>query len=201
MYRMPSMVRAGHVLILSAFCGVTFSEAIHTWGGLNFGMTEAQVRSVLGSKMINAGANQSEVFDRLFMGATARESGVEGFDGHASLFFGKADKRLARINLMLDPNSSTDSEKISAYRGLRDNLLKKYGTPVSTSGYADDAPESFAADDCNMIFRTGGQTVTVWITHRGVPGFAVIVYEPLPRQNPMGFSVMHEKYGKNDQNN
>lgn len=196
------MVRAGHVLILSAFCGVTFSEAIHTWGGLNFGMTEAQVRSVLGSKMIQAGLikagadDQSEVIDRLFIGATTRESGVEGFDGHASLFFGKADKKLARINLMLDPNSSTDSEKISAYRGLRDNLLKKYGTPVSTSGCADDAPEGFAADDCNMIFRTGGQTLTVWITHRGVPGFAVIVYEPLPRQNPTGFSVMHEKVQK-----
>src|SRR5471030_2396128 len=125
-------------LILAAI-GTMSAQCVPTWGGLRFGMTEAQVRSVLGAKMVKVGPGpENQPIDELshdFIAGEVRELSVKGFEGRASLLF--------------DPlKSISDQAKINAYSQFSDDLVKKYGPPVSVKEFS-------------RIFRSGGQSIDV----------------------------------------
>ena len=92
---------------------------------------------------------------------------MKGFDGEATLLFDKTSKKLCMISLMLKPQKDmSDQDKADAYSRLRDDLVKKYGPPVSVKG-------------STSIFRSGGQSIDVFATViDGVPYFVFIDYEP-----------------------
>jgi hypothetical protein len=156
--------------VILAAIGTLSAQTVPTWGGLRFGMTEAQVRLVLGTKMLkpdpgpeNQPADQSS---RDFVAGVIRESSIKGFDGKASLLFDKSSKKLSMVTLMLAPQKDiSDQDKATAYSRLRDDLVKKYGPPVSVK-------------DNTTIFRSGGQSIDVFAAlWDGVPQLVHIVYE------------------------
>lgn len=135
-------------------------------------MTEAQVRSVLGAKMLKPGPGpENQPADKSshdFVAGEVRELSVKGFEGEASLLFNKSTKKLSMVTLMLTPQKeSSDQEKAGAYSRLREDLVKKYGSPVSV-------------EDNTTIFRSGGQSIDVFATlsSNGVPLYVHIAYEP-----------------------
>jgi hypothetical protein len=139
-------------LILAAI-GTMSAQGVPTWGGLRFGMTEAQVRSVLGAKMVKVGPGpENQPIDELshdFIAGEVRELSVKGFEGRASLLFDKSSKRLSVVTLLLEPlKSISDQAKINAYSQFSDDLVKKYGPPVSVKEFS-------------RIFRSGGQSIDV----------------------------------------
>ena len=157
-------------LILAAI-GTMSAQGVPTWGGLRFGMTEAQVRSILGTKMLKPEPGpEHQPLDKSshnFVSALVRELSVNGFEGKASLLFDKSSKKLSMVTLMLTPQKeSSDQDKASAYSRLRDDLVKKYGSPVSV-------------EENTTIFRSGGQSIDVFATlsSNGVPLSVYIAYE------------------------
>jgi hypothetical protein len=157
-------------LILAAF-GTLSAQNVATWGGLRFGMTEAQVRSTLGPKMrkVDPGPENQPIDEssHKFNAGVVRETSVKGFDGEATLLFDKTSKKLSMISLMLKPQKDiSDQGKADAYSRLRDDLVKKYGPPVSVKG-------------STTIFRSGGQSIDVFAyVINDVMYFVHINYEP-----------------------
>ena len=159
------------VLILAAI-GTVSAQSVPTWGDLRFGMTEAQVRSVLGPKMLApARGPELQPADKSspnFIGGIVQETSVNGFDGEVNLIFDKGTKKLSLVSLMLTPKRELNNQdKLLAYSRLRGDLVKKYGPPVSVK---DDA----------TIFRSGGQSIDVFAPmSNGVPQLVHIAYEPI----------------------
>ena len=142
------------VLILAAIGTLSAAQSVPTWGDLRFGMTEAQVRSVLGPKMLaptpGPEHQPADKSSHNFIGGIVQETSVKGFDGEADLIFDKGTKKLSLVSLMLTPKRElSNQEKLLAYSRLRDDLVKKYGPPVSVK---DDA----------TIFLSGGQSIDVF---------------------------------------
>ena len=148
------------------------AQGVPTWGGLRFGMTEAQVRSVLGGKMLKPGPGpENQPADKSshdFVAGEVRELSVKGFEGNATLLFNKSSKKLSMVTLMLTPQKeSGDQDKVFAYSRLREDLVKKYGSPVSV-------------EENTTIFRSGGQSIDVFTalsSTNGLPLFVYITYE------------------------
>lgn len=157
-------------LVLAAI-GTLYAQGVLTWGGLKFGMTETQARLVLGAKMLkpDPGAEHQPVDQssgNAVMGVV-RETSVKGFDGEASLLFDKGSKKLSMVTLMLTPQKDLSNQaKTDAFSRLHNDLVKKYGPPVSVT-------------DNTIIFRSGGQSIDVFATlANDVPLLVHIAYEP-----------------------
>jgi len=73
------------VLILAAI-GTLSAQSVPTWGDLRFGMTGAQVRSVLGPKMLAPAPGPehqpADKSSRNFVGGVVQETSVNGLVGH-----------------------------------------------------------------------------------------------------------------------
>jgi hypothetical protein len=134
-------------------------------------MTEAEVRSVLGAKMLKpepGPENQPDgEISHLFAAGVVRELSVKWFEGHANLMFDKGSKRLSLVTLWLEPQKSlSDQAKINACSRFSDDLVKKYGPPVLVK-------------ESSSIFRSGGQSIDVFVSARdGIPAIIFITYEP-----------------------
>jgi hypothetical protein len=102
----------------------------------------------------------------IFLGVV-RETSIKGFEGDVNLGFDEDSKKLSLITLMLLPQKNiSDQEKANAYSRLRDDLMKKYGPPVSVR-------------ENTTIFRSGGQSVDVFASLADdVPLLVHITYEP-----------------------
>jgi hypothetical protein len=84
----------------------------------------------------------------LFTGGLVSETGVNGFSGQATILFDKTSKKLSAIALFLTPlKDASNVDKSVAYKRLRENLLKKYGSPVERVGCDEEATE------CHLIFK------------------------------------------------
>ncbi len=156
-------------LLYAVTLGTLCAQSVQTWGGLSFGMTVTQVRAVLKSRM-----REAEPKDQTYV---VHEFGVRGFEGDVTLLFDKTSKKLTVVQVLLAPlKGSTDQDKSFAYEQMRDDLLKKYGSPVERAGCDNDASESAT---CHLIFKTGGQSIDARISVTyGVPEVAFVVYEP-----------------------
>jgi hypothetical protein len=101
-----------------------------------------------------------------FIAGLVRETSVKGFEGEANLLFDKSSRKLSMITLTLTPQKDiSDLDKAAAYSRLRDDLVKKYGPPVSVKEYT-------------TIFRSGGQSIDVFAsTLNGVPQLVHVAYE------------------------
>jgi hypothetical protein len=154
-----------------------FAQGAKTWEGLTFGSTESQVRAALGKRMTEPTEDEQPVDKSygLYAAGIIRDAAVKGFTGKATILFDKATKRLARINLMLTPfKNSSDEDERAAYEQLRDNLLKKYGAPLSRIGCQGEDL------GCKLTFKANGQAVNVDAVARdGVPLSVFISYEPI----------------------
>jgi hypothetical protein len=163
--------------------GALSAQNVPTWAGLSFGMTEVQVRAVLKSRMLRVGPGPDEQpIDKsasFFTGGKVRVIDIKGFEGDASLFFDKASGKLSLISLFLTSlKESTHLDKWYDYKRLREDLLKKYGSPVERRGCSEEEEEE--EDSCDLIFRSNGQTVDVQMTvHQVTPAMVYVVYEPI----------------------
>lgn len=171
-----------HRLVLFAMTlGTLSAQNVPTWGGLSFGMTEVQVRAVLKSRMLKVGPGpDDQPRDKsapFFTGGKVRVMDIKGFEGDASLDFDKTSKKLSLVTLFLTSlKESTDLDKWYDYKRLREDLLKKYGSPVERTGCSEEENE----DQCQLIFRSKGQSVDVLMTvHRVTLAIVYIVYEPI----------------------
>jgi hypothetical protein len=170
----------GLVLLAMTF-GTLYAQNIPTWGGLSFGMTEMQVRAVLKSGMLKVGPGPDEQpIDKsvsFFTGGKVHVMDIKGFEGDASLDFDKTSKKLSLVTLFLTSlKESTDVDKWYDYKRLREDLLKKYGSPVERTGCSEEEHE----DQCRLIFRSKGQTVDVLMTvHQVALAIVYIVYAPI----------------------
>jgi hypothetical protein len=158
-------------LILTVAISTLPAQGVPTWGGLRFRMTVAQVRSVLGTRMVKPSpGSEHQPVDQtahdIFLGVV-RETSIKGFEGDVNLGFDKDSKKLSLVTLMLLPQKNiSDQEKANAYARLRMDLVEKYGPPVSVGEYI-------------TIFRSGGQSVEVFASLADdVPRLVRIVYEP-----------------------
>jgi hypothetical protein len=166
-----SQLFASLTLVLAAIGTVSAQaqQGAPTWGGLRFGMTEIQVRSVLGTKMLKPepGPENQPLDTSSYDAGRVVELSVKGFEGHASLIFDKGSKRLSIVTLWLTPKKDlSNQDKVLAYWRLCDDLVKKYGSPVSTREFT-------------TIFRSDGQSIDVLASlNEGVPNLVYIAYEP-----------------------
>jgi hypothetical protein len=175
-----------HLLLLAMTFATLSAQNTPTWGGLSFGMTETQVRAILGSTMLKAGPGPDEQpadeSSPLFIGGKVRVNDIKGFEGDASLDFDKTSKKLSLVTLFLKPlKDSSDENKSLAYKRLREDLLKKYGSPVERAGCSEEEitdPRTLSVE-CHLIFRSKGQTIDASMSswHGGVPLLVYITYE------------------------
>jgi len=108
---------------------IAFAQSVPTWGGLRFGMSEAQVRSALGPKMrkVDPGPENQPIAEssHKFNAGVVRETSVKGFDGEATLLFDKTSKKLSMISLMLKPQKDiSDQDKAARMRDCAMTLLR-----------------------------------------------------------------------------
>jgi hypothetical protein len=166
-----SRLFASLTLVLAAIGTVSaqVQQGAPTWGGLRFGMTEAQVRSILGAKMLKPepGPENQPLDTSSYDAGRVVELSVDGFEGNASLIFNKGSKRLSTVTLWLTPKKDlSNRDKVIAYGRLCNDLVKKYGSPVSTQEFT-------------TIFRSKGQSIDVFASlDEGVPNVVYIAYEP-----------------------
>jgi hypothetical protein len=125
--------------------------------------------------MLRPGANDQPLDNTsgLFTGGVIREVEVDGFAGEATVLFDKKSKKLSTVTLFLKPRSDlTDLDKSLAYMRLRDDLLKKYGSPVGRTGCGEGDTE------CHLLFKSGGQSIDAVVElFDGVPLLLHIAYE------------------------
>lgn len=101
-------------LFLCSFSlGLLAAQNVRTWGGLTFGMTEGQVRTVLGSRMLKPGPNDQPAGEssRQFTGGLVIENAIDGFSGQATLLFDKESKKLSAITLFLTPLKDSNGQR------------------------------------------------------------------------------------------
>jgi hypothetical protein len=170
------------VLVLAAL--PVFGQA--TWGGLRFGMTEAEVKAVLKGRVVATGNPPgTEMYTPLRMPSVTAGSAK----GMGTLSFNIRTKTLQRVWLDFsrhDTDSSAElplddsSIRITTYGDISRSLLEKYGRPVNETGYCpteDEMVEHFVHNSgtikCTRLWRQQHQTIEMDLS---VPGRSLFLW-------------------------
>jgi|SRR5665213_3090682 len=142
--------------------------AQQTWNGLRFGMTEAEAKIALKGKMLpTRPEDQPEGQWDFYYGGHVDGLELEGLHGDADLRFNKKTKRLVFVSLLFTPK--TPGEQSPTVGRIRDDFVKKYGSPTLSRGFGPEGCDERISDKCVLIFHSTGQTITVtflvWTSH------------------------------------
>jgi hypothetical protein len=174
------------VLLLSLLSGTLLLHAQQTWNGLRFGMTEAEAKLALQGKMIPMGPkDQPEEPRDFYYGGHVDGLELEGLHGDAALRFNKKSKRLVFVSLLFTTKNPEEEQSPTVGR-IRDDFVKKYGSPTLSRGFGPEGCDERISDKCVLIFHGAGQTITVtflvYTSHEVVSTSFVgveVYYEPL----------------------
>lgn len=162
-----------------------------TWGGLRYGMTEAEAKAVLKGRVVSTGNPPgTQMYTPLKMPSVT----VGSAKGMGTLSFNVKTKTLQRIWLDFsrhDKDSSADSSqdetvtKITTYGYISQSLLEKYGRPVNATGYCptqDELTEHFVRNPpviikCTRLWRESHQTIRMELSVPGKSLFLAIEYK------------------------
>ena len=129
------MMRHLFLIVLASLLCSAFGQT--TWGGLRFGMTEAQVKAAMKGQIEPTGAEPATPFYWPFRIKSAKVGPATGI---AELGF-DVKKTLQRVSLDLSrygdlPEITADEQasRVSAYVYVSSQLLEKYGKPVNETG-------------------------------------------------------------------
>jgi hypothetical protein len=175
------------VLVLTAL--PLFGQA--TWGGLRFGMTEAEAKAVLKGRVVATGNPPgTQMYTPLKMPSVT----VGSAKGMGTLGFNVKTKTLQRIWLdfsRYDKDGSADiSEdetvtRITAYGYILQSLLERYGRPVNETGYCptqDELTAYFVRNPpgtikCTRLWRESHQAIRMELSVPGKSLFLDIEYK------------------------
>lgn len=157
--RWPKM-RKAFVLSFALFSGTLLLPAQQTWNGLRFGMTEAEVKIALKGTMIPAGPKDQpdEPMD-FYYGGRVENLTLEGLPGGAGLAFNKKSKKLVFVLVTFIPKKL--QEQSPTVGRIRDDFVKKYGSPALSRGFGPEGCDERISDSCHLIFHNAGQSIDV----------------------------------------
>lgn len=163
-----------------------------TWGGLRFGMTEAQVKAVLKGRVIptTGGSPGTQEYTPLKIPSVT----AGGAKGLGELSFNVRQKTLERIWLDFSrydekssggPSDDESATRITTYGYISRSLLEKYGKPVNETGYCptqDELVEHFVRDPlgsirCTRLWKERYQTIGMELAVIGKSLFLHIEYK------------------------
>ncbi len=167
-----STARATALLIT---LGASVLSAQQTWGGLRFGMSEADAMVVLKGRLKRRAASPEakgglyEPFER-FRVTVGR--GDKPLQGLGRLAFETASKQFQRITMLFEfgdgkANDAAIESRAAAYDVIRQQMLEKYGRPAVIEGRCptgDQLIESYVHDgagfaNCEMTWSLPSQSV------------------------------------------
>ncbi len=155
-------------------CATAVSQTI-TWGGLRFGMTENEAKSLLKERATRPTPEETAA-DRPSPGTTrvnytawiVRGISLHQYHGTASLAFGFKTKKLEAVYLMLDPPEEAVAGVVG-WTAIKDELSAKYNQPVASH---------CGSDTCEFTWQTSSAgIVKMDILGTETPVFLSIVYE------------------------
>jgi hypothetical protein len=157
----------------------TSAGAQTTWGGLRFGMTEAQARAGLKTRVVkdvhkDPDAQPADQDSSVYAGFQVTSVAVNDFKGSATLLFSTTNKRLEQVNVNLEVKGTEAYIKLAGMSLVRE-LSQKYGKPVV----------DFSCDDlmmCEGTWRSSGQAIQLMI----IAGHSVLIsYVPANRSKSL----------------
>jgi hypothetical protein len=136
-------------------------SAQETWDGLRFGMTEAEVKAVLGARAVKPKTDELKGKSNRYEGFIVNDLKIGEFHGSADLKFDRATKRLLAIFIVTTQDEQrSQSDLLADARFLYEDYLKKYGKPVRIDGCAtrEGCALPYAA-----VWRDKWQSITLHI--------------------------------------
>jgi hypothetical protein len=137
------MSAANVFLLLLAFASATFAQS--TWGGLRFGMTEAEARTTLNGRNIRPTPADEKLESGTLVNPFIVDATFGSTSGYATPAFSKTTKRLVQVNLTFE---------LDSVEHLISQLSVKYGNPIKA--YKCD---SAAQDFCSATWKTANQGI------------------------------------------
>lgn len=162
-----------------------------TWGGLKFGMTEAEVSSVMKDQIEATGFGPGTQFYAPFK---IKSVTVGPATGVGTLRFDVKKKTLQGVWLDLYPehdpavhklSTSEAGSRVVVYDYVAKQLLEKYGRPVNEAGRCptrDEAIEHLVMRPldtikCTRLWREPSQTIEMKFSFVGVALFLTVEYK------------------------
>lgn len=164
-----------------------------TWGGLQFGMTEEEVKATMGDclePVVDPPRPDSYIPFRV-------KSVVVGpASGHANLVFDVEKKTLRAVGLNFSRTEKLTGEvgemgsRVAAYGYVSSSLLKKYGKPVKETGRCptqDEVLEHFIRQPfdtvkCARLWKEPQQTIEMRVDIIGSALFLTVAYAVIPSE-------------------